>query len=81
MIETVKFPEVVDLVFPASMVGENGVVYTFTAPNEAMAFPVGLVRRIYKEYTLPTKGINAFPVLLIVNLYEVDPFGATLEFP
>ena len=46
MIETVRFPEVVDLVFPISILGETGVVYTLTAPNDAMAFPVGLVRRI-----------------------------------
>jgi hypothetical protein len=80
-IETVKVPDDLDLVFPASMVGTRGVVYTLTAPNDAMAFPVGLVRRIYKEYTFPTKGTEAFPVLLITKLYEVFPFGATPEFP
>ena len=48
-IDTVKFPETVDLVLPESMVGTNGVVYTFTDESVAVAFPVGLVRRIYRE--------------------------------
>jgi hypothetical protein len=67
-IETVKLPEVVDLVFPASMEGTSGAVYTDTESRVAMEFPVGLVSRIYKEYTFATKGIEAFPVLLIVNV-------------
>jgi len=77
----VRFPEVVDLVFPESIVGTNGVVYTLTEPRVAIAFPVGLVNRIYKEYTLPINGINEFPVLLIENLYMVFPLGVTPEFP
>jgi hypothetical protein len=67
-IETVKLPEVVDLVFPASIVGTSGAVYTGIESRVAMAFPVGLLRRIYREYTFATKGMDAFPVLLIVNL-------------
>ena len=81
IIETDKFPETVDLVFSESMVGAIGVVYTFTVESVAVAFPVGLVRRIYNEYTFPINGICEFPVLLMVNLYVVLPLGATPEFP
>jgi hypothetical protein len=80
-IETVKVPVELDLVFPASMVGVNGVVYTGTESRVAIAFPVGFDSRIYKEYTLPTNGMEAFPVLFITKLYEVFPFGDTPEFP
>ena len=48
IIVMVRFPEVVDLVFPESMVGTNGVVYTLTESIVAIASPVGLVTRIYK---------------------------------
>ena len=68
IIETVRFPEVVDFVFPLSMVGTNGAVYTLTESRVATAFPVGLDSRIYNEYTFATNGINAFPVLLMVNV-------------
>jgi hypothetical protein len=81
-IETIKFPEVVDFVFSLSMVGTSGEVYTLTESRVATAFPVGLETRIYNEYTFPTKGIDAFPVLLITKLYEVIPFVfATPELP
>jgi hypothetical protein len=68
MIETVRFPEVVDLVFPESMVGTSGAVYTGIESRVAMEFPVGLDSRIYREYTFATKGMEAFPVLLMVNV-------------
>jgi hypothetical protein len=45
----VRFPEVVDLVFPESMTGTNGMVYTLTELRVAIAFPVGLVTLIYNE--------------------------------
>jgi hypothetical protein len=66
-IVTNKLPETVDLVFPESMVGVIGVVYTLTGKGAVVALPAGFDTLIYKLYTFPTNGIDEFPVSDIVN--------------
>jgi hypothetical protein len=82
LIETVKLPEVVDMVFPESIEGASGVVYTLTDERVLIAFPVGFSTLIYSEYTFPISGIWAFPVSDIVKMYfDIPAVLATLEFP
>jgi hypothetical protein len=62
-----------------SMTGGNGVVYTDTFLESDMAFPIGLDAIIWRLYVFAMNGIDAFPVLLMVNIYVVFP--AVLETP
>jgi hypothetical protein len=65
--ETVKFPDVVDLVFIWSITGALIDVNTFTESNIVIASPVGFETLMYKVYDFPTNGIDGFPVLDMVN--------------
>jgi hypothetical protein len=70
-----------EYVLALSITGGKGVVYTETVWAREYAFPTGLDARIWRLYVFAINGMDVFPVLLMMNVYELDPFGATLEFP
>ena len=83
VINTVKFPEVVDWVFTVSMVGDTGVVYTISVAVAGLeiVFPTGFAAAIRSVYVPAVNGTWALPVLLMVNWYVVADVFATPEFP
>jgi hypothetical protein len=80
---TFTLPEVIDFVFPVSIIGGNGVVYTISVAVAGLEieFPIGFVAATRSVYVPAVNGTWAFPVLLMVNWYVVAVVFATLEFP
>jgi hypothetical protein len=68
-------------VFALSMTGGNGVVYTDTFAESDAIFPMGLDAITRRLYVFAINGIDALPVLFMVNTYFVADVLATPEFP